>query len=778
MKDKVTGADILPVTVFDAVKDSKGTSLSVVLQSMLERLLHLVDDEGFYVCDADGNIGMRYDADGLNVAQMSDAMNEQVYSYVKAQQQDVGNEIFPVKVTELAEWKFSKNASGDFADVTLPHSCNAADGQSASYYRGDTYYKYTLTVPVSGIGSKNYILLLKSAAQAGYVSVNGTVISIHKSGYTPFTVDLTGSLKAGSNEIMIKCSNQLDTTMPPVSSDFNKNNGLHDRVYLIESGKLHADMENYGYDKMHVFQKSVTDDCATVQVNTRIVNDTGTDRVCNVLISLSDSDGSIVSRDIETLLVPTTGMEYMKEITIDNPHLWNGLTDPYLYTVTLVISANSIVCENLSTKVGLRYYRMDAGTGFYLNGKSYPLRGVAHHQDLYGKASALTEADIDADFEFIKELGCNFIRIAHYPHNQYTFEKCDELGIIVQTEIPWVNECGVNATDVYLMNIKRQMKDMIIHHYNHPSIVFWGMWNELGNTHDNNPQGTLDVAKVVEWTEELYLYARNLDATRFIGMADDKQYNKPGWDMLAGDYHAENVYRGWYTNQSISGADEMKGVMMGIRNRMGCTALTEYGSGCNPYCHSEKPDTTTNKGSNGARHDEEYANLLHESHLRQICEMDFLVFTSAWVLFDFAVAARKEGYMHCTDGVTTTTDTSKYYINDKGLVTRDRGLKKDAFYLYKAKWNQKETTVYITSRRFISRPSSVITIKVYSNAETLRLYQNGVLKQTLTGSGEATGVIWTFQAIPFENVTDTFKVIGFDKNGVEFRDNVDFSVNK
>ena len=153
MKDKVTGADILPVTVFDAVKDSKGTSLSVVLQSMLERLLHLVDDEGFYVCDADGNIGMRYDADGLNVAQMSDAMNEQVYSYVKAQQQDVGNEIFPVKVTELAEWKFSKNASGDFADVTLPHSCNAADGQSASYYRGDTYYKYTLTVPVSGIGS-------------------------------------------------------------------------------------------------------------------------------------------------------------------------------------------------------------------------------------------------------------------------------------------------------------------------------------------------------------------------------------------------------------------------------------------------------------------------------------------------------------------------------------------------------------------------------------------------------------------------------------------------
>ena len=155
--------------------------------------------------------------------------------------------------------------------------------------------------------------------------------------------------------------------------------------------------------------------------------------------------------------------------------------------------------------------------------------------------------------------------------------------------------------------------------------------------------------------------------------------------------------------------------------------------------------------------------------------MTYLQFTSGWVLFDFAVAARKEGYSNTSDGVTITTDTNKYYLNDKGLVSRDRAVKKDIFYLYKAKWNL-EPMVYITSRRFTVRPSGGVTIKVYSNTSSLELYQNGALIETLNNSGEASGVVWTFTTVRIVNATDTFKVIGRDADGnVLATDVVDFS---
>jgi beta-galactosidase/beta-glucuronidase len=400
---------------------------------------------------------------------------------------------------------------------------------------------------------------------------------------------------------------------------------------------------------------------------------------------------------------------------------------------------------------------MDADKGFFLNGHPYPLRGVAMHQDWDGSASAVSYAQFDQDYSIIKELGANFLRLAHYPHNDYALSKCDELGIIVQTEVPWVNNCGVKATTAYFDNIHQQMKEMITNLYNHPAIAFWGMWNELDTWGNNDKlQGRLDCAKVTGETAKLYDYAKSLDPHRFVGMSDCSSFKNEGYAKLKGDYFSENRYNGWY----YSKMDEFSGAMKAIHQQMGVVNVSEYGLGINPFCHSLEPEKTTKKGTGGSRHDEEYGNIFHESYVRQIMKMPFLNFTSLWVMFDFPVANRMEGYMDTDDGVNFTESEARKFMNDKGLVTRDRKTKKDVFYLYKSLWNNNVQTVYITSRRFSKRPADApIYIKVYSNAKKLTLYQNGTAVETMNGSGEETGVIWKFKPLKFLSDNDTFKVV-------------------
>lgn len=762
LADKTDGT-LYPVTVLDAVKDGKGLHLTQILSDMKQNGTLPVAEDGFFVTDAEGNIGMKYDGGGLDAAAVSENLNGLVYEHVKGMQGSAQTGLSGMTFTPLDVWQFSKNATSGFSEVTLPHSCNAADGQSASYYRGDTYYKRT--VEAAGTGLKRFFLLFKSASQQSAVTVNGMDVSSHKGGYTPFLTDITDAITDGENEILVRCNNRMDLDLAPVSSDFNKNNGLVDNVYLITAGLVHSDVGTYGVDRMHVTQSNVSSAGADIKIQARAYNGSAEDVMLKAYLHLRDASGQVVHSHQEDVYCPVEGVaDIAHEFTLPDPHLWNGKDDPYLYKAEVILCAGAVVLDRMTASVGLRFYEMTA-TGFMLNGQAYPLRGISYHQDKAGKASAVTDADIDGDFEIIKELGCNFLRIAHYPHNTHTFDKCDELGIIVQTEIPWVNECGVNTTSSYLENLKSQMREMITNHYNHASIVFWGMSNELGNTHAGNPQGALDKAKVVEFSNALYALGKSLDTTRYVGFVTDKQAGATSYygGVINADWLGRNAYCGWYVNQDNPAA--ISGIMGSEKNSFPYVALSEYGAGCNPDCHSETPGTTTNKGSGGARHDEEWANHVHEVYLQKIYgSMTYLQFTSGWILFDFAVAARKEGYYNTSDGVTVTTDPGKYYLNDKGLVTRDRTLKKDVFYLYKAKWSA-APLVHITSRRFAVRPGGNIAIKVYSNASILELYQNGTLIETLDGSGEESGVVWTFTTVPIANATDTFKVIGRDASG-------------
>ena len=663
-------------------------------------------------------------------------------------------------VTSLDRWQFSRDGAV-WEEVSVPHSCNGEDGRSPRYYRGQTHYRRTI---VTGRRCSPY-LLFEGAAQAAKVYVNGNLACTHKGGYTAFTVPLKGLVKPGRNEIEVVCDNTMDVEMIPVHSDFNKNNGLHNPVSLLEYRGVYLSPEAYGPYRFHLTQTEVSAEKASAHVEALLVNDGKADRTVKTCLTLKDAGGKSVWQQRRSVTVPAGGsLPYRADISLDNPHLWNGTRDPYLYTAELSVGKDAA-----SAELGFRFWRMDRDGGFFLNGEPYPLRGVSMHQDTEGKASALSQEDFERDYAFVRELGCNFLRLAHYPHNDYAFRLCDRMGIVVQTEIPWVNICGERATRAYFDNIHTQMREMITNLYNHPSIIFWGMWNELDSWGNKDEfQGPLDARLAVDETERLYDYAKSLDPTRAVGLTDDSVFARDHYTSLKADFYSENRYHGWYYEYGdFSGLSRS---MQWIHDNMGVTNLSEYGVGINPFCHTWKEEDIR-RYADDMRHPEEYANRAHESEVQQICSMPWLNFTSLWILFDFPVADRKEGFLDSDDGVNYTETPARLYTNDKGLVTRDRKTRKDVFYLYKAWWNKDAETVYIAGRRLRKRPAgSVFTLTAYSNAASLTLLRNGVEAGTMQGSGDPSGVIWKFEGLQMGPEETTFELVS-DKGT---RDSVTF----
>lgn len=651
-------------------------------------------------------------------------------------------------------WQYSQD-SVEWTDVTLPHSYNTTDGRTSKYYRGKGYYTRLLSLSQSEADQPIY-LLFEGAAQQASIYVNGELLTHHRGGYTAFFVDLTGKVREGNNHLVVVCDNTMDLTLAPVDSDFNKNGGLHNPVRLLVLSDLHFSTQNYGMKRLHVSTPAVSDDEATVLLKAQLDNNASVAKNAQVKFVITDAEGKVVSEagcPMEVDASSQTDLSY--EMKISTPHRWNGTIDPYRYTAKVQIVEADAVVDEVQTRFGVRTYAMNREQGFSLNGKPYPLRGTSIHQDTEGKATALAYEDYVRDYEIVKELGCNFVRLAHYPHNDIAFDLCDSLGLVVQTEIPWVNVCGVRAEPAYFENLHSQMDEMVRNLYNHPSIIFWGIFNEVaGWGNREHLQGPIDYDKVLTNVASLYDLAKSIDTLRYVGLTDCELLKPEAYPNLKADYISENRYYGWYYGTF----DQFKPAIEGVWEKDKITNVSEYGAGVNPYCHSWNPDSINNKVN--AKHYEEWGNMYHEAHLQQIEQMPWLNFTSLWILFDFPVASRKEGYLNSDDGVNFVENEARMYTNDKGLVTRDRQLKKDAFYLYKSKWNKAEETVYITSRRLKKIPADfAYPVKVYSNAKSLTLYRGTEQLQTLESSGECTGVIWTFDPVKLGGTEATFRVV-------------------
>lgn len=609
-------------------------------------------------------------------------------------------------------WKFLKHGfpgaqavdvnDSAWTTVNLPHTYNGMDGQTgAPYYRGPAWYRKELELPPTATadGRKQFFLYFEAACTISEIFCNGHAAGWHIGAFAGFCVDITPFInRNGRNIIAVRVDNAYTDHIAPLSGDFNMDGGLYRHVRLLILDELSISPLDDGGPGVYVKQVRVTPEHAELEITTVLRNASSRTKTADVEYRVSDHTGKVVLTGSATRIVAAgdTG-QCVHNIVLSNPHLWNGREDPYLYQVTVDIFDHKRRTDHLTQTIGLRFFHLDPNNGFFLNGKSYPLRGVCTHEDRPNKGRAVSDSDYRQDMDIIHEIGANCVRMAHYQHTQVSYDAADKLGLVVWAEDGLVN--GVAYNEQFAHNQQQQVRELIKQNFNHPSICFWSMYNELGN---NGPHFMGD--KLVA---ELNAEAKRLDPTRPTTAADDQSQSNPIGYLT--DIIAFNRYPGWYDGKMTDFPAILDDVRKVVETKAPgrCIGLSEYGAGASIFQH----ETHVVQPNPGAYwHPEEYQALLHEHAWAAIKQRPWLWGTFLWVMFDFASAFRHEG-----------DHPGK---NDKGLVTRDRKIRKDAFFFYKAQWTQKPF-VYITDRRFSCRPDKHAVFKVYANCQRVELKLNG-----------------------------------------------------
>ncbi|WP_327173272.1 glycoside hydrolase family 2 protein [Streptomyces sp. NBC_01336] len=580
--------------------------------------------------------------------------------------------------------------------LSVPHTWNAEDGaDGGSYYRGTGWYRKRVTVP-SNLSGMMLFLQFAGVNQVADVWIDGVHLGQHRGGYSRFRFGVTEAFTPGKAGVLaVKVTNAHNPDVAPLGADYTFQGGIYRNVSLHAVDKLAVRMLDYAGPGVYVRQRSVTAASATVDVKTTLFNNNTTSRSVVVRAVVTHANGTVVA-DRSTTAQPlkaNSGMDIVQTLTIANPRRWNGLADPYLYNAHVEIrdAAADTVTDVVTEPLGLRGFSLDATNGFKLNGKNLNLHGVNLHQDRADEGWAVSDADHEQDFALIEEIGATAVRMAHYQHDQKGYNLADAAGVVVWAEIPLVD--AITDSAAFTSSTQTQLRELIRQNYNHPSIVFWGIGNEqrTDNTSTNKLLAQLAALVESEDPERISTYANNLGNDAGVaGHAETTAYNKYfGW--YGGSY---NDLGGW--------ADKLHAASP---NRT--FAVSEFGAGANPGQHALNPSAPS---AGGSFHPEEYQALLHEASWKQLAARPFVWGSFVWNMFDFASDGRNEG--------------GRPGINDKGLVTRDRLLRKDAFYWYKANWSA-APTLYITSRRWTSRTDAATELKVYSNASEVTAALNG-----------------------------------------------------
>ena len=592
------------------------------------------------------------------------------------------------EITKIMKgWEFT-GPDGTTTPVDLPHTWNARDGQDGGndYWRGTCIYRTHFAAPQFNTASHQVWIQFDGVNASAHVVLNGSPVCNHDGGYSTFRANITELLR-DENELTVEVDNSKNNRVYPQKADFTFYGGIYRDVSLMVVSKNHFTLDYFGGPGIRI-TPTVQGADASVQVTT------WHDGEGEVSIELLDAAGNTVA----------TGKGPDITLTIFNAHLWNGVKDPYLYSCKARLVVNGTVEDETTTRFGVRSFKVDPKKGFFLNGKSYPLHGVSRHQDRKGLGNAITREMHDEDMALIKEIGANTIRLAHYQHDQYFYDLCDEVGMVVWAEIPYISEHMPNGRE----NTISQMKELIIQNYNHPCIVCWGVSNEITIS-------TKDKKDMLDNHRQLNDLCHEMDKTRLTTLACYAMCGPFNRSAHITDMVSWNLYLGWYVPGFILNDLWMGFFHLCFPNRP--FGYSEYGAEGMPNLHSTHP----HRGD----HTEEYQAKYHEYMLRCFKRHPWMWATHVWNMFDFAADARDQG--------------GEPGMNHKGLVTFDRKTKKDSFYLYKAWWSD-EAFVHICSKRFVERTGSTATVKVYSNQSTVALYVNG------NKVGEQTGEhVFTFK---------------------------------
>jgi len=614
---------------------------------------------------------------------------------------DAGWRFVRQDVTEASQTQFDDRA---WSRLNLPHTWNASDGDvGGTYYRGAGWYRRTLTVPPAKPGARRY-LEFDGAALAADVWVNGVHVGRHEGGFARFRFDITSYLKTGANVLAVRVDNSKLADIAPLSGDFTVFGGIDRDVRLVTTAELHLDMLDYGSSGIRFRQSEVSAQSAELGWTARVANDADRPAEVTVTVHLRDAAHREVATVAQTATIAAHAVTPVDlTTTLAEPHLWQGIADPYLYTTTVEISVGKAVVDSEDLQIGLRDIRFDPTKGLILNGKPYGVHGVDVHQVMRpGMGPAVSPADTEDDFKILQDLGVTGLRFAHYQHPPGEYDLADRLGILVWTEVPNVGDLG--PSDGFAANAVQQMRELIRQNENHPSVMVWGLGNELH--HAGDPQfSLLDKIAAVAHEEDP---SRPTTYANCCGPVDQAQ-------ATHSDVLGANVYFGWYGGDfndltpwyqtSVKLMSSQQGLgQQGLDKPL---AISEYGAGASAI---EQEDPPRRPKTNSAWHPEQYQALYHEAAWRQLRDLP-LWGTFAWAGFDFPSAGRNEG--------------DHAGINDKGLVTYDRKVKKDAYFWYQANWTEKPM-VYITSRRYAVRNIAGVDIKIYSNQPSVSLRLNGV----------------------------------------------------
>jgi beta-galactosidase len=592
--------------------------------------------------------------------------------------------------------------------VSLPHNWGWEDAQQGKpFYRGPGWYRRQLTL--SPHPGQRCFLRFEAASLVADVYLNGKFLGQHRGGFGAFCFEITRQLSpSGANLLAVRVDNSKAPDIAPIEGDFSVYGGLYRPVHLILTGADNFCLTDHGSPGVVWSQTSVTPSQAVLDVTAQISSGSRARTPLVLVASVFDTNQNlVVSSEQPITLAPRETAPYFVRLTIPQPHLWNGRKDPYLYKAVVELRSDSGVVDTVVQPLGLRFYSVDPDKGFFLNGLPYPLHGVDRHQDYMNKGWAISEADMDQDISLLKELGATVVRCAHYQHRDYFYSQCDKAGILVWAEIPQVNV--VRDTPEFENTSCNQLLDLIRQNINHPSIFAWSLGNEIGS-HSDDPHRELQDLKAVAGGEDPT--RPTIEAT----MTDARPEMNKIPDLLGW-----NIYPGWYRSEKEDYGHNLDA----LRNtsRRGGFCLSEYGAGANPAQHEQNP---AHPKPGGPWHPEEWQAEVHEAAWAAIKQRPFVWGSFVWCMFDFAVSTRHEGGI---DG-----------LNDKGLVTRDRKTRKDAFFFYKANWSD-DPVLYITSRRFIERTNAVTDVKIYANVKQPELFVNGV-SQGVRDDGQNCVFVW------------------------------------
>ncbi len=610
--------------------------------------------------------------------------------------------------------------------ITLPHTFNGVDGeQHGHYYRGPSWYRRRLQLSI--VKGKRYYLYFDGAATVATVFVNGTPIGVHQGNFAGFCFDITPALNFhGFASIAVKVDNSFNKDIPPLAGDFNIFGGLYRSVRLLILNEVSISPLDYGSSGVYILQEQVSSEVAQIGLTAVLRNASNQDASVVVHWQALDAAGqSVATAHQTTKLGAAASGEVHTKMRITSPHLWNGVADPHLYTVRAMVYHHDELLDIVEQPLGLRFFHVDPQKGFYLNGKSYPLRGVCAHDDRPNIGRAAPTANYEEDCSLIKEIGANIVRLAHYQHDQVMYNTFDREGILVWTEDGLVNHLEDDVA--FEENARQQVIELVKQNYNHPSVIVWSLYNELSFRTAPASQLDLDFPQTPVLTSQYHFanlpprklhlawnllfglnqLVHNLDPSRLTVAATDQNALHP--INYITDVIAFNRYEGWYGGTPASWPSTLDGLKHDVHSRMPgrCIGLSEYGAGANPFQH-QYPVKQPNPG--GQFHPEEWQCVVHEAAWQAISERPWLWLTTLWVMFDFSSSGRNEG--------------ANPGRNDKGLITYDRKTKKDAFYFYKAQWTS-APFVHICDRRFSPRPAGSWQVKAYTNCNTVELWVNG-----------------------------------------------------